>query len=288
MAAAAHITALDRALVHAGEPITLRKYTGPTSAPTSTWTDTPVRAKSIPANTEELVAGINMTGRRLILSPPRPPGAQAREGGLTMAENPDAPPRNLTFGTVIKLKHSGRMAVFDADGRLIDWTSDLSRASSFACEADAVAGIQAICAPELRAAIRAGYAAVARAVDEQGEETGELFIVDASDRFELYPTPRIRPDVGPRFLTDDPLQQVVSPPDRESSSRVRELVRSIFADAALLNWKLQSQPRISLAALSRDEYRAPASARARRPGSLGKYKGPAERGRRMLAHFPAA
>lgn len=60
---------LDRQLSDKGQSLTLRRYTGPDLAPLSTWADLPIIAKVIPANTEELAAGINMTGRRLILSP---------------------------------------------------------------------------------------------------------------------------------------------------------------------------------------------------------------------------
>lgn len=47
----------------------LRRYTGPESAPLSTWVDSPIQAKLTPASAEEIVAGISSASFWIIASP---------------------------------------------------------------------------------------------------------------------------------------------------------------------------------------------------------------------------
>ncbi|TDR89110.1 hypothetical protein [Enterovirga rhinocerotis] len=184
----------------------------------------------------------------------------------------------MDFAVVIRLKASGRMARFDEYGRLVEWTGDVLRATHFRDLDAAELAIYGICAPELRAAIRAGYAAVVEV-----EDTGETYIVDAHDHYELYPRPRIRPDLGPRFIDDDARQGVPCGDRAGREHFAAALVSELFREAPLKNWRLQTLPRISPARIPGDEYTTPISARARHAGALARF----QRTSRVPAHAAA-
>lgn len=66
---AGRIARLDASLAKHGQAVTLRRYTGPANAPLSTWTDTPIGAKVVPATPQEIVQGISAKSARIIASP---------------------------------------------------------------------------------------------------------------------------------------------------------------------------------------------------------------------------
>lgn len=63
------LASLDRELARKGQPIVLRRYTGPAGAPLSKWSETPIRAKVTPATPQEIVQGISAESARIIASP---------------------------------------------------------------------------------------------------------------------------------------------------------------------------------------------------------------------------
>lgn len=69
MTPASRLASVDRELAAKGQPVVLRRYTGPAGAPLSTWTDTPIIAKVTPATPVEIVAGISAKSARIIASP---------------------------------------------------------------------------------------------------------------------------------------------------------------------------------------------------------------------------
>lgn len=174
---------------------------------------------------------------------------------------------NLVIASFIRLRHSGLMAVVDPDGRLVEWTADIRRASLFASEGHAQAAVTGLCAPEIRAAIRSG-----RAVVEVDEHTGEVMILDArGGGLRPLPNVEIRLAVGPRYIDDDPTENAA----RAASKRqVTRFVRELFAEARRLNWKLSTKPGMTVARSVSDEYSTPASAKARRAGALAHYTRP--------------
>lgn len=141
--------------------------------------------------------------------------------------------------------YSGRMARFDEDGRFVEWTEYIRKATCFQTRADAALAVRALCRAELEEDVRKGRAS--RVLDEDSDEV--MYVNERGYQI----TPRMR-GTGARFLTDEP------GPGRVES--VRQFVRGAFADAGRQNTS-RSTAALIRPSSTPQEYTMTASQRAR-------------------------